>query len=146
MPRCVSVESLLVIVYLGVFLSIKTVYYFEIDFGDELGAFDLGSAVNTVDDCNLPDYKPFHPSVKEFLKDPPPLNCGKWHFPLTFVDSKRAIYVNASAVAELKKYNASVQDVKCFYKSISRAFNESEGHDDTVDFSEDEVILFDCPL
>lgn len=140
MPRVLSVELLLVIIYLGVLLSIKTFYYLDVDSGvDERNAF-VSESVMTVEDCVLPDYDPFHPSVKEFLKNPPPINCGNSHFPLTFVDSDRAIYVNASAVAELKKHNSSVRDVKCYYKSISRAFNKSRGHDVSVKFSEDEVI------
>jgi hypothetical protein len=144
MRWCVSVEILQVIIYLGVLFLIKNIYYLEVDFGDKRSAFVSESAVK-VEDCSLPDYEPFHPSVKTFLKNQTPINCGNLHFPLTFVDSSdRTIYVNASAVNELKKRNSSVDDVKCYYKGISRAFNKSQGHDVSVDFSEDEVILFNC--
>jgi hypothetical protein len=147
MLRCVSAELLLVIICLALLLLIKTSYYVDINFGVERSTFFFDSATVRLEDCNLPDYEPFHPSVKEFLKDPPPVNCSNFQFPLTFVDSDRAIFVNASAVNELKKHNPNVTDVKCYYKAINRTSNKAKGHDDDdVDLSEDEVIQFNSVL
>jgi hypothetical protein len=145
MLRCLSVELLLVIIYLALLLLIKTSYYVDVDFGVERSAFFSDSATVRVEDCILPDYEPFHSSVKALLRNPPPLNCSKFQFALTFVDSNRAIYVNASAVNELKKQNPDVDDVKCYYKAITRTHDESK-HDDKVNISEDEVIQFNCLL
>lgn len=140
MPRVVSLEFLLAIIYLGLLVWIKIFHFVDVDFGAEHSALVLESDLQ-VENCQLPDYPPFHSSVKIFLKNPPPINCGDRQFPLTFVDSDRAIYVNASAVAELKKRNSSVHDVECFYKSIRRAFKKSHGHDASVSFSDQEVVL-----
>jgi hypothetical protein len=134
MIRRKSVEVQLVILCLALLFLVKISYYVDVNFGVRF------------ENCNLPDYEPFHPSVKEFLKDPPPLNCSIFQFALTFVDSDRTIHVNASAVNELKKHNPNVTDVKCYYKAISRTVDESEDHDVSVDFSKDEVMQFNCLL
>ena len=139
MLRCVSVELLLVIIYLALLLLIKTSYYVDINFGVERSTFLFDSATVRLEECNLPDYEPFHSSVKEFLKDPPPVNCSNIQFPLTFVDSDRTIHVNASAVNELKKQNPNITDVKCYYKAIHRIIDKSR-HDVSVNFSKDVVI------
>jgi hypothetical protein len=134
MIRRKPVEVRLVIFCLALLFLVKISYYVDVNFGVRF------------EDCNIPDYEPFHPSVMEYLKDPPPLNCSKFQFALTFVDSDRTIHVNASAVNELKKLNSNVTDVKCYYKAISRTVDESEDHDVSVDFSKDEVMQFNCLL
>jgi hypothetical protein len=134
MVRRMSVQLRLVIFCLALLLLTKICYYVNVDFGVR------------VEDCNLPDYDPFHSSVKEYLLDAPSINCSNIQFPLTFVDSDRTIHVNASAVNELKKHNPNVTDVKCYYKAIRRTVDEDEEHDVSVDFSEDEVIQFNFLL
>jgi hypothetical protein len=146
MFRCVYVELLLVIICLALLLLIKTSYYVDVNFGVERSALSFYSTAVRFEDCKIPDYSPFHSSVKEYLKDAPPINCSNIQFPLTFVDSDRTIHVNASAVNELKKQNPNVTDVKCYYKAISRTVEESQRHDVSVNFSKDEVIHFSCLL
>jgi len=93
----------------------------------------------TFEDCKIPDNDAFDSSVKEYMKDAPPVNCSNIQFPLTFVDSDRTIHVNASAVNELKKQNPNITDVKCYYKAIHRIIDKSR-HDVSVNFSKDVVI------
>jgi hypothetical protein len=140
MFRCVSVKLLLLIFCLALYLLIMTSYYVDVNFGVKRSALSYYSTAVRFEDCKIPDYNPFHSSVKKYLKDAPPVNCSNIQFSLTFVDSDRTIHVNTSAVDELKKQNPNVTDVKCYYKAISRTVNEDEEHDVSVDFSEDEVI------
>jgi hypothetical protein len=145
--RGVSVKLLLLIFCLACLLLTKTIYYVDVNFGVERSAlYYYSSTAVRFEDCKIPDYDPFHSSVKEYMKDAPPVNCSNIQFALTFVDSDRTIHVNASAVIELKKHNPNVTDVKCYYKAISRTVDESEDHDVTVDFSKDEVMQFNCQL
>jgi hypothetical protein len=146
MLTCVSVKVLLVISFLALLFLIKTSYYVDVNFGVERSALSYYSTAARFEDCKIPDYSPFHSSVKEFLRDAPPVNCSNIQFALTFVDSDRTIHVNSSAVDELKKQNPNVTDVKCYYKAINRIIDESENHDVSVDFSKDEVIQFNCML
>jgi hypothetical protein len=144
--RRVSLKLLLLIFCLALLLLIKAIYYVDVNFGVERSALYYYSTGGRFEDCKIPDYNPFHSSVKKFLKDAPPVNCSNVQFPLTFVDSDRTIHVNAIAVNELKKHNPNVTDVKCYYKAISRTVDESEDHDVSVDFSKDEVIQINCLL
>jgi len=140
--RGVSVKLLLLIFCLACLLLIKTIYYVDVNFGVERSALYYYSTAVRFQDCKIPDYDPFHSSVKEYMKDAPSVNCSNVQFSLTFVDSDRTIHVNASAVNELKKHNPNVTDVKCYYKAISRTVDELEVHDISVEISKEEVMQF----
>jgi len=90
-------------------------------------------------DCRIPDYEPFDPVAVLYLKEVPPIVCGSPQLALTFMIND-TIFINETAVNELKMIEIDAEGVNCTYYNIGRAFNGSEISDDGVVFSNARVF------
>jgi len=92
------------------------------------------------EDCRIPYYEPFDPITKPYMEEESPIDCGSPQLALTFMIND-TIFINETAVNELKYSDGDVAGVKCKYYTINRAFTGSEVNDDKVSFKNPKVFF-----